>query len=193
VPPLTAGSATGDYGAPQIPPPSPVAWQPAGFAAPQLPMAPAGTRFAAHLLDGLVITGVIIALYVLSLILEFLASAVSRISYDLASLASALVALLMLAAYAVVTVGYIIWGWGNGQTIGKRVMKIAVVDARSGAPIGYSRAVIRYLMMVVMGLPCYAGYFSILAADGRGWHDKAADSRVVMCPDWPAPVPFWKR
>ena len=159
----------------------------------QRPMATIGSRLAAHLLDGLVITGVLLVLYVLSLILEFLASAVSRISYDLASLASALVALLMLAAYAVVAVGYVIWGWGNGQTIGKRVMKIAVVDARSGAPIGYSRAVIRYLMMVVMGLPCYAGYFSILATDGRGWHDKAADSRVVICPDWPAPVLFPKR
>lgn len=194
VAPTPIGPATSGYAVPPIPQAA-ASWSPPPFQATagQLPPAPVGTRFAAHILDSLVMTGAVIALYVVSLILSFLASSVSRISYDLATLAAALIALLTLAAYAVVVVGYVIWGWGNGQTVGKRAMKIAVVDARTGGPIGYSRAIVRYLMMVVMGLPCYVGYFSILASDGRGWHDKAADSRVVVCPEWPAPVLPWKR
>lgn len=179
----------------QPPLPAPMApMVPAGFASGvQRPMATVGSRFAAHLLDGLVVTGLLLALYVVALVLGLFASSLSRISYDLASLAAAAVGLVALVAYLGVGIGYIVWGWGTGQTFGKRAMKIAVVDAATGAPIGYSRAVVRYLMMAVMALPCYLGYFSILAADGRGWHDKAADSRVVVAPNWPALALPWKR
>lgn len=159
----------------------------------QRPGATLGTRFAAYLLDGLVITGLLLALFLVGLVLGLLAAALGRLSYDLASVASLGLGVVINVAYLAVAIGYLIWGWANGQTVGKRAMKIAVVDADSGAPIGYSRAVIRYLMMFVMGLPCYLGYLSVLAADGRGWHDKAANSRVVVAPDWPAIKLPWTR
>lgn len=179
-------------------------WVPYGPSAPAAadrrtvndPMPPAslGTRFAAHLLDGLILTGAILALYLVLLVLVTSATwLLGNLSYTVANAVAGLLSVVGFLAYIAVLVGYVVWGWANGQTLGKRAMKIAVVDVMTGQPIGVSRAIVRYLMMAVMGLPCYLGYLSVLAADGRGWHDKAANSRVVICPDWPAPVLFRKR
>jgi uncharacterized RDD family membrane protein YckC len=163
-------------------------------ARPGLPPASLGTRFGAHLLDGLIVTGGLLVVYLLMLVLATGAAwLLGNVSYTAANAVAGVLTFVGAIAYIAVPVGYVIWGWANGQTLGKRALKIAVVDVQTGQPIGASRAIIRYLMMAVMGLPCYLGYLSILAADGRGWHDKAANSRVVVCLDWPAPVLFRKR
>lgn len=73
-------------------------------------------------------------------------------------------------------------GSGEGQTLGKRVLGIVVVDRTTGAPIGYERALVRSVVLLLMGLPCCLGFFSVLSPRSgrhRGWHDRAAGSVVV--------------
>lgn len=79
------------------------------------------------------------------------------------------------------------WVWmlgTKGQTPGKRWMGVKVVDNDSGAPIGFGRALLRYIVQYLSNIVCYAGLWSAWL-DGppegryRGWHDKAVNSVVI--------------
>jgi uncharacterized RDD family membrane protein YckC len=66
----------------------------------------------------------------------------------------------------------------NGQTPGKRLMKIRVIKA-NGASISDSDAVIRYIGYVVNNF-FFIGWAWALFDDNRqGWHDKIAETYVV--------------
>jgi uncharacterized RDD family membrane protein YckC len=81
-------------------------------------------------------------------------------------------------------------GSASGQTIGKRVLNIRVVDLRSGGPIGFSRAVLRYFARILSTIPIFLGYFWMLwDAEKQTWHDKIARSVVVPVADFP--VDHW--
>jgi uncharacterized RDD family membrane protein YckC len=67
-----------------------------------------------------------------------------------------------------------------GQTIGKKLMGIRIVDAKSGGRIGYGSAVVRYFGRIISGLPLGLGYFWMIWDDNKQtWHDKFANSVVV--------------
>lgn len=148
-------------------------------------LASVGARFAAYLLDGLILT---VAVITVMLVFGLLIAVLPGVDFSGGrptgySFLATILALMYYVAILVVTVGYIIVGNARGQTLGKRALGIAVVDARTGAPIGIGRSIVRYLMFAVMGLPCYLGFLSIpLAADHRGWHDRAADDVVITVP-----------
>jgi uncharacterized RDD family membrane protein YckC len=80
-----------------------------------------------------------------------------------------------------ITVGYFVYFWGKGQTIGMRVFHLRVADAVTGQPIGYGRAALRYLGYVISAIVCYIGLIWA-AFDGRkqGWHDKIANTVVLQ-------------
>jgi uncharacterized RDD family membrane protein YckC len=147
--------------------------------------ASAGARFGAYLLDALILTvAVVVVMLVFGLLIAVLPGAgfSGGRPTGYGALTSAL-GLFYYLAILVVTAGYIIVGNGRGQTLGKRAVGIAVVDVHTGGPIGTGRSLVRYLMFMVMALPCYLGYLSIpLAPDHRGWHDRAADDVVVTVP-----------
>ncbi len=70
----------------------------------------------------------------------------------------------------------------TGQTPGKRLLGIRVVDAGAsdGRPIGYGRAAIRFLMSVISGLALLIGYLWMLwDREKQTWHDKVASAYVV--------------
>jgi uncharacterized RDD family membrane protein YckC len=143
-------------------------------------------RLLARLIDGLIlgipfailfgIFGVFGAL--------FANSASSTIDQNAQGAAVALfggVFLLLYLFALVVTVGYWIYFWGStGQTLGMRLLRLRIVDANTGGPIGYGRAAIRLLMTIVNSWACYIGWIWV-AFDPRkqGWHDKVADSVVI--------------
>jgi uncharacterized RDD family membrane protein YckC len=80
-----------------------------------------------------------------------------------------------------VTFGYWIYFWGKtGETLGMRLFRLRVIDANTGALIGYGRATIRLLMTFINTWACYLGWIWV-AFDPRkqGWHDKVANSVVV--------------
>jgi uncharacterized RDD family membrane protein YckC len=69
----------------------------------------------------------------------------------------------------------------TGQTLGKRVAGIRVVDANTGQPgIGFGRAVGRYFARILSAIPCLLGYFWMLwDARKQTWHDKLVNTVVV--------------
>jgi uncharacterized RDD family membrane protein YckC len=135
-----------------------------------------GSRLLAWLVDAMAIGGVIFVWLILITLLLIL----------LAGGSPATAAVIGGLGYLVLTgmvIGYLVVLNGRGQTVGKRVLKIKVVDRDTGMAIGYGRSVLRVLMQLVMSLPCGLGYLSIpLTEEFRGWHDKAANDVVVQLP-----------
>jgi len=76
---------------------------------------------------------------------------------------------------------YYIYFWvkQEGQTLGKKAMKIKVVRA-DGKPMDWMTGGLRYIGYIVSGIPLLLGYIWILF-DGKkqGWHDKIAGTYVV--------------
>jgi len=86
--------------------------------------------------------------------------------------------------------GLVYWlyleGSPSGQTIGKKVMNIRVIDAATGGPLGYGRAALRYVGRIASSIPCALGYFWMLwDKDKQTWHDKIATTVVVPTSDYP--------
>ncbi|HEV2069576.1 MAG TPA: RDD family protein, partial [Acidimicrobiales bacterium] len=81
-------------------------------------------------------------------------------------------------------------GSPSGQTVGKRGLGIRVLDLDAGGPVGYGRAVIRYVGRFVSGIVFAVGYLWMLW-DGQKqtWHDKMATTVVV--PTSAYPVESW--
>lgn len=94
----------------------------------------------------------------------------------------ALVSTVALISWVVAALLYVVVGGGEGQTPGKRLLGIVVVDTASGRPIGYERALVRCVVLLLMVLPCCLGLLSVVSARTdrhRGLHDRAAGSVVV--------------
>lgn len=71
----------------------------------------------------------------------------------------------------------------EGQTLGKRWMKIRVLDADTGRPIGYMSALKRSFARALVMLTAGWGYLSMLAdRQRRGIHDKVTRTIVVADP-----------
>jgi uncharacterized RDD family membrane protein YckC len=81
-------------------------------------------------------------------------------------------------------------GSASGQTLGKRALGIRVIDYRTGGPIGFGRAVLRYFARIISTLPCLLGYFWMLwDKERQTWHDKLISDVVV--PTSAYPVSSW--
>jgi uncharacterized RDD family membrane protein YckC len=122
-------------------------------------------RFAAALLDGILL------------------GIVQGIIGVLLDSAGAVYALSTLISY-----GYYIAleGGPRGQTLGKMALGIRVVDFNTGGQIGYPRALVRQLVKIVSGIVFGLGYFwMIWDKEKQTWHDKAANSVVVPIDAYP--------
>lgn len=146
-----------------------------------------GRRLAAHLIDAALIGAISTCAYVVMLVLLF-AGAMTG-SSTMANLGG----FLGFAFYMAVVAGsavYFLRGMGRlGQTVGKRVLGMRVVDVHSHRTIGIGRAFGRFVYLSLMGLPCYLGYLTLITDKSgwhRGWHDTMAGSVVVSVP----PAPF---
>lgn len=93
----------------------------------------------------------------------------------------AILGLVWLAQLVIAVVYYAHFHGKTGQTIGKKAVGIAVVDIRSGAPIGTGRAVGRYFGSLVSMIPCLLGYlWAAWDSDKQTWHDKMVSSIVIQ-------------
>jgi uncharacterized RDD family membrane protein YckC len=137
-------------------PPGPPPGGPSG------PRANFGQRLAAYLIDGIA-TGVVVGiLYQISVVLY-------------------LIGILGIIAYWVILVGN-----ARGQTVGMMALNIRVVDTATGGPIGYGRAFLRWLMMLIGAIPIYLGWFWMLwDPQKQTWHDKVANTYVVPADAYP--------
>jgi uncharacterized RDD family membrane protein YckC len=81
-------------------------------------------------------------------------------------------------------------GSSSGQTVGKRLLGIRVIDFSSGGPIGYGRAFVRWIARILSGIVCLLGYLWMLwDKEKQTWHDKLAPTVVV--PTSAYPVQSW--
>jgi uncharacterized RDD family membrane protein YckC len=176
-----AGPAPGPlqahYGAPaQAPQPAPsagIAAQYAGF----------WTRFAARLLDGLIIIAI-------SLIPAIIVGAIAYeavypndqlfVTQEEAGNAFAAGYWAGSAVSAVVGLVYVIIGWAHGRTWGMRALGLRVVRRSTSGKPGFGPAIARYLVSIVSALPLYLGFLWMLWDNAKQtWHDKAANTVVV--------------
>ena len=194
-PPPPPPPPSGGYPPPPPPPsggypPPPPLPQPGGYPAPQgYGLAPQVTyggfwiRLVAYIIDAVII---FIPIFVLALVIGLIASlaggAASNSSNNQATAVAGTGATLIIQIIAfVITVGYFVYFWGQGQTLGMRVFHLRVADANTGLPIGYGRAALRYLGYIISAVVCYIGLIWA-AFDGRkqGWHDKIANTVVLQ-------------
>lgn len=134
-----------------------------------LPLAGPGVRLTALALD----------LGVVSVVGSTLAKALGLLSFVSSDLAQAMTAV----AYFVVTLVYgmvLEWAW-RGQTVGKRVMKLRVMDAHGGR-LELSQIVLRNLLRPVDALPVFylvGGVACLLSSRLQRLGDMAAGTVVV--------------
>ncbi len=123
----------------------------------------AGTRLVSYIIDAIIlwIIGAIVGLI-------FMAIGVGYVA------ASIIVGIL-------ISLGYFTYFFGNGQTPGMKVMKIKLCGTDGTYPIGYGKGFLRWIGMLISALVIYIGFLWILIdKDKQGWHDKIADTYVVV-------------
>ncbi len=138
-----------------------------GYAGPQGPSGPRanfGYRLLALILDT-IITGV--GFFALFFGLAVIDEALGALGY-------------ILGLVGIVAYFTYFEGGPSGQTPGKKMINIRVIDYNTGGPIGYGRALGRYFARILSGLPCYLGYFWMLwDREKQTWHDKLVTCVVV--------------
>ena len=89
----------------------------------------------------------------------------------------ALVALGVVAAFVL----YVRALGSTGQTFGRKIVGVRVVDAQSGTSIGVGRAVVRTLFAwLISSMLIFLGYFWMIWDENRQtWHDKVAGTSVL--------------
>ena len=156
--------------APPGPPPQPAP----GYVPPQGPSGPRanfGYRLLATLLDGLIV--VVGAAILIGVLYAIGGDAGAGFGYLL---------------YFVGGIAYFTYfeGGPSGQTPGKRICNIRVIDYNTGGPIGYGRALGRYFAEILSGIPCWLGYLWMLwDREKQTWHDKLVTSIVVPTSAYP--------
>ncbi|MGH2910006.1 MAG: RDD family protein, partial [Solirubrobacteraceae bacterium] len=114
-------------------------------------------RLGACLIDGLLV----------SLVAGLLSAALHGVGGGLAVLVSAI--------YFTV-----LEGGERGAGAGKMALGLRVVDTRTGGPIGYPRAFVRWVTRIVSAMAFFIGYLWMLGDSERQcWHDKLAGDVVV--------------
>lgn len=169
------------YGAQQpAPPPPPIA---PGTGGPSGPRANFGRRLVAFLIDVLIFT---VAGWFLSALLAGTAGTTAD------SQAVAGVALLLWLVLTVAQIAYfvVLEGGPSGQTLGKKVMDIRVIDFSTGGPLGYGKAFVRWIGRIPSTIVCYLGYLWMLwDRERQTWHDKIANTVVVPVSAYPTHTP----
>ncbi len=130
------------------------------------------TRFLAWIVDCIVV--IVVSTAIRTCLVAFIV-----ISVDLAMAA-------MILSYFAISVGYGIcteWFW-RGQTIGKRLLKLRVMDEQ-GLRLRFQQIVIRNLLRPVDSLPLFylfGGVFSLISPRAQRLGDFAANTVVIRSP-----------
>ena len=176
------------YPPPGYPPPGypqPGGYQPGGYgSAPMPPYAGIGARLLAVLIDGLVgMVGALPGIIVMVIGgVTGAATADSRGQITDGAAVGMLVLGYILLFIGLLTVGiYNVYLLGkNGATIGKRVMKIKVVD-QTGQPIGFWKAFARELVKSLVGNVCFILLFwPLWDQEKQGLYDKLFNTHVYQ-------------
>jgi uncharacterized RDD family membrane protein YckC len=92
------------------------------------------------------------------------------------------------AVSLVVGLGYYgyLEGSSSGQTVGKKLLGIRVIDFSTGGPIGFGRGLLRYVGKLISSVVCFLGFFWMLwDKEKQTWADKIATTVVVPVSAYP--------
>ncbi len=84
----------------------------------------------------------------------------------------------------VLGVGWLVYNWGvkqgaTGQTMGKKVLNIAVYKAGTTETLGTGLSFGRYLVHIIDAIPCYIGFlWPLWDKENRTFTDMILDTRV---------------
>lgn len=181
VPPLPPQAAQTPPPAPGIAPPPPPQPTNATVGLP-IQYAGFGQRLIAAIVDGFIIGFVyVLVVTVPTMILSLASGATGPDSSGMALFSSlagmGLWGISMLAGFA-----YWIYFTGkSGQTLGKKMMKIKVIDAQSGLPPSFMNAFLREVIGKFVSNAVFSlGYLWMLWDDKKQtWHDKIAGTIVI--------------
>ena len=140
-------------------------------------MQPAGfwIRVAAYIIDSVILS-------VVSFVIGFVLGLGAGISGggNASSTATSTISAVAQGIAGLITIGYFIYLWSTGQTLGMRILNLRVIDASTGGQLSLGKAALRYLGLLISFLVCFIGVIWV-AFDGRkqGWHDKIAGTMVV--------------
>lgn len=149
---------------------------------------PEGVAFTFHLASPVLRAGAVVIDWAIvmagTILLSIVGALIRVISEDFAGL-------LMAVSFFLLSEGYHIaleWLW-NGQTLGKRMLRLRVVDAR-GLRLTFSQVALRNLLRFVDALPAFylvGGLTALLNSRAQRLGDLAADTLVVWQPTRPQP------
>jgi uncharacterized RDD family membrane protein YckC len=140
----------------------------------QPPLAGLGARFLAVLVDGLI--GLVLVAPGSAISYGTLMANPNNPSVVVMAFGGLLSMVLLFAYLAVVFVM-----WTQGQTPGKRLLGLRVLQLETGQPATFWRMALRDIIgKWLSGAICYLGYiWAFLDANKQGWHDKIAGTIVV--------------
>lgn len=132
-----------------------------------------GRRLAASLLDGLLLgflTFILVTVLGLVILLIDIFKPDQVVPFDR----------FIVVAAAILSLVYYVGYWStSGQTLGKTMLGLKVVD-RAGSPLSTGKAVLRYLGYLISAAIFSLGFVWIAFDQKRqGWHDKIAGTYVV--------------
>ncbi|MHA3704104.1 RDD family protein [Jatrophihabitans sp. YIM 134969] len=191
------GAAAGGYGAPAT---NQYGNNPYGSSQGNLPPGAVGplsmgNRVIAYVIDGLILN--VLALIAVIILFTGIIGSASTVNCNFddagnyncdsgagASAGIIITFVIFLILWVAVLVAWIYMLGVKGQTPGKKIMGVKVVDNDNGQPIGMGRAFLRYLVQGLANYVCFAGLWSAWldsppAGRYRGWHDKAVNSVVI--------------
>jgi uncharacterized RDD family membrane protein YckC len=158
-------------------PPSPfdnpgMGFPPQGQAPAAVPFASWGQRVLATLIDGAVITALFIGLAIIGAILSAVSDALGGLFLGLSYLV-----LIALSFYFAFLTGK------QGQSPGKKVIGIQVVNANTGQFIGGGMGIVRNLVHIIDQVICYIGYLlPLFDAKKQTIADKIMTTVVIAGP-----------
>ena len=147
--------------------------------APGSKFAPHGGRFLAYILDGLIVTAILI---VMTIALSLVLVGMGRSGSDSATAAVAVVGtILYVIGVLLVTLAYFPYFWAkSGQTPGMKPFHLYVVRDSDGGKISGAQAFVRLLGYWLSAAVLYLGFVWVfIDTRRRGWHDLIAGTVVV--------------
>jgi len=149
----------------------------------EMELASRGSRLGAQMLDGLIIAIIIIPLIFALYFFSGQAASMEDFFTNYLSRNSLLIAISSFIIYLLIQ-GYFLWK--NGQTLGKKILKIKIVR-RNGERASFPRIIfLRHLIITALGyIPLIGGFIGLIdpllifRESKACLHDEFADTKVI--------------
>ncbi|MFB9838208.1 RDD family protein, partial [Actinoallomurus acaciae] len=151
------------------------------------PYASWGRRLAAALLDGLFVVPPILCYFAYLFAVVWARENITALNRGVAISTTRatipIVAFICLITFFVLLVRTLVREGRTGQSPGKRILQIELLDARTGRPVGVGRALVRRLAHVLDSLPCHLGFlWPLWDAEHQTFADKLVHTVVLDRP-----------